>query len=74
MRIDATNAMVAAGVLLIVGTGSWLVVGSALVWAVWQLVAFYALLGVVAATLYGVLFLAVGRDDGDSPRDRVIGN
>ena len=74
MRFDATNALVTSGVVLIVGAGSWLLVGSFLVWALWQLVAFYVVLVAVAAAMYGALFLAVGRSEGKSTYNRVIGD
>ena len=74
MRIDATNVLVAGGVLLIVGAGTWLVVGPALVRALWQIVVFCAVLAAVAAAMYGALYLAVGQGEGESPGDRTIDN
>jgi hypothetical protein len=72
IAIDATTALVALGGLFIVGTGAWLIVGSFLFWAVWQVVAFYAVLVVLASVMYGALHLAV-RGGEESSRDRVIG-
>lgn len=73
MELDATNVFVVGGVLLIVGAGSWLFVGSFLVWALWQVALYYVVLVVVAVAMYGALFVAVrgeGRSSGDGPIER----
>ena len=72
--MDATDALVTGGVVLIVGAGAWLIVGSYLVWALWQLVAFYVVLVAVAVAMYGAPFLAVGRSTRGSTRDRITGD
>ena len=74
VRLDGTNLFVALGILLIVGAGAWQFIGAFLLWALWQVVAYYLILAAVAAALYGVLFATVrseGRDSSvESDRDR----
>lgn len=75
IRLDGTNLLVALGILLIVGAGAWQFIGAFLMWALWQVVAYYLVLAVVAAAVYGMLFAAVGPEGrgsaSESDRDRI---
>lgn len=63
MKLDATNVLVFGAILVLVAVASWQLVGSVLVWAVWQVFLFYVLLVTIAGLLYVGLHVAVGRDE-----------
>lgn len=70
IRLDGTQLLVFGGVLLIVGAGTWQFIGAFLVWAIWQVVLYYVLLVLVAAALYGALYVVVDREKAESPTVR----